>query len=91
MALSTCARKVYQRLLKDGLAREVARNVLPLGTMTRFYATISLRNWLGFLTLRNHPAALLEIRREAEALEELLHTLWPVTMRVWTDEGRPSL
>jgi thymidylate synthase (FAD) len=55
----------YRRLLKRGVAREVARNVLPLGTMTRFYATASLRNWLGFLVLRNHPAALLEIRREA--------------------------
>jgi thymidylate synthase (FAD) len=77
--------------LSRGVAREVARNVLPLGTMTRFYGTVSLRNALAFVYLRNHPAALLEIRREAEALEALLHTLWPVTMRVWTDKGRPAL
>jgi thymidylate synthase (FAD) len=81
----------YQVLLSRGVAREVARNVLPLGTMTRFYGTVSLRNALAFVYLRNHPAALLEIRREAEALEALLHTLWPVTMRVWTDKGRPAL
>jgi thymidylate synthase (FAD) len=81
------------RFLMDklGVAREVARNVLPLSTMTRFYATASLRNWLGFLILRNHPAALLEIRREAEALEGLLAGLFPITLRVWQEEGRPPL
>lgn len=81
----------YRALLDDGLAREVARNVLPLGTMTRFYATASLRNWLGFLVLRNHPAALLEIRREAVTVEAILADLFPTTMKVWTEEGRPSL
>lgn len=81
----------YRRLLEMGVAREVARNVLPVGTMTRFYATASLRNWLGFLVLRNHPAALMEIRREAQAIEAALHDLFPITMRIWTEEGRPSL
>jgi thymidylate synthase (FAD) len=85
------AEATYRQMLDRGLAREVARNVLPLGTMTRFYGTVSLRNALAFCVLRNHPAALLEIRRDAEAFEALLHTLWPVTMRVWTDEGRPCL
>lgn len=81
----------YRTMLDRGVAREVARNVLPLGTMTRFYATASLRNWLAFLVLRNHPAALLEIRREAVAIEALLADLFPISMRVWTEEGRPSL
>jgi len=81
----------YRELLARGLALEVARNVLPLGTMTRFYGTVNLRNAMAFCVLRNHPAALLEIRRDAEAFEALLHTLWPVTMRVWTEEGRPNL
>lgn len=81
----------YDQLLKAGLAREVARNVLPLGTMTRFYGTVNLRNALAFCVLRNHPAALLEIRRDAETFEQILHQLWPVTMRVWVEEGRPSL
>ncbi len=81
----------YRALMARGVAREVARNVLPLGTMTRFYGTVSLRNALAFCYLRNHPAALLEIRREAEALEALLHTLWPVTMKAWTDAGRLAI
>lgn len=81
----------YRRLLEMGVAREVARNALPVGTMTRFYATASLRNWLGFLILRDHPSALLEIRREAEQLKRLLIPLFPITMNVWTEMGRPSL
>lgn len=87
----TDAHRRYRRLLDWGTAREVARNVLPVGTMTRFYATASLRNWLGFLVLRNHPAALLEIRREAQAIEAILADLFPATMRIWTSEGRPTL
>lgn len=81
----------YRTLLAQGVAREVARNVLPVGTMTRFYATASLRNWLGFLVLRNHPAALLEIRREAQVIEDVLADLFPITMSIWIEEGRPSL
>lgn len=85
------AADTYRAMLNAGVAREVARNVLPVGTMTRFYGTVSLRNALAFCILRNHPAALLEIRRDAADFEALLHTLWPVTMRVWTEAGRPSL
>lgn len=74
-----------------GVAREVARNVLPLGTMTRFYATASLRNWLGFLVLRDHESALLEIRREAQAVRAILDGLYSITMRAWKDAGEPAL
>lgn len=82
----------YRHLLNDlGLAREVARNVLPLGTMTRFYGTVSLRNALAFLTLRDHPAALREIRRDAQQLRQILVDLFPITMRVWSEEGEPTL
>lgn len=81
----------YRRLLDMGVAREVARNVLPLGTMTRFYATASLRNWLGFLVLRDHESALLEIRREAQAVRAILDGLFPITMRAWKDAGEPAL
>lgn len=80
----------YQTMLETGLAREVARNVLPIGTMTRFYGTVSLRNCLAFIILRNHPSALLEIRREAQALEEIINDLFPITMRVWNEVGRPQ-
>jgi len=82
---------VYRGMMARGVAREVARNVLPLGTMTRFYATASLRNWLAFLRLRDHESALLEIRREARAVRAVLDGLFPITMRAWSEAGEPSL
>lgn len=86
-----CSAHDYRELLRAGVAREVARNVLPLGTMTRFYGTVNLRNAMAFLTLRDHPAALLEIRRDAQQFRRILCDLFPITMRVWTEEGEPSL
>lgn len=85
------SQQAYDHMLRCGVAREVARNVLPLGTMTRFYGTVSLRNCLAFIILRNHPSALLEIRREAQSLEEIVNGLFPITMRVWNEVGRPQL
>lgn len=81
----------YRSLLECGVAREVARNVLPVGTMTRFYATASLRNWLNFLVLRDHPAALLEIQRPAREVGTILTKLFPMTMVVWRGQGGPQL
>lgn len=42
----------YQQLLELGVAREQARAILPMGTITRFYMTGNLRNWAQFLTIR---------------------------------------
>jgi thymidylate synthase (FAD) len=78
----------YIEMVDDGVAPELARTVLPLGTLTRFYATASLRNWLGFLVQRNDEHAQLEIRRCAEQVEAILNDLYPVTMRLWNEFGR---
>ena len=56
----------YQQVLSYGVAREVARNVLPLATMTQFYATVNPRNLLHFLDLRDDNPALYEIREVAK-------------------------
>ena len=72
----------YELLLSQGVAKEVARMVLPVNLMTRFYATANLRNWLQFLELRTHPTALYEIRLLAEQVREHLTKLFPVTMEM---------
>lgn len=81
----------YQQMLDKGVAREVARNVLPVGTMTQFYATANPRNIMQFLLLRNDPNALAEIRQVAEKIEELFAKQMPVTYEAfkkydWRDE-----
>lgn len=58
----------YQKVLEAGVAREVARNILPLNTYTKFYATANPRNVLQFLMLRDDKHALAEIRWVAEIM-----------------------
>lgn len=69
----------YQNMLGRGVAREVARNVLPVGTMTQFYATANPRNIIQFLLLRNDPNALYEIRKVAEEIERQFAIVMPFT------------
>lgn len=85
------AQRVYRELCEQGLARELARMVLPVGMMTKFYATASLRNWLNFLVLRNAPEAQAEIRVEAQQVEAHIERLFPVSHELWVKNGRPQL
>ena len=63
---------VYEKLLGDeerpGIARELARMVLPLNTYTQWYWKVDLHNLLHFLRLRHDPHAQYEIRAYAEVL-----------------------
>lgn len=81
----------YQYLLDKGVAREVARNLLPVGIFTSFYATANLRNWLSFLSLRTSPDALFEIRESAFKVEQELHKLFPTVLNLWDENGRHQL
>jgi len=69
----------YQNMLNAGVAKEVARNVLPVGIMTQFYVTGNPRNWMQFLTLRNDEHALAEIRAVAEQIEYHFSQNMPLT------------
>lgn len=81
----------YKRLLQAGLARELARMVLPLNTYTRFFGTVNLHNLFHFLKLRLHPHAQWEIREYAQALFNLCEPICPVAFREWakTEEHIP--
>lgn len=82
---------VYVTLLADGVAREVARMVLPVGIYSKMYVTSNLRNWLNFLVLRTAPEAMFEIRQLANQVEEELVKLFPLTMESWSTCGRLQL
>lgn len=77
------AHQLYERLLSMGLAREVARGVLPLDIYTEVYATVDLHNLMHFLGLRLDAHAQWEIRQYAQAMEELCTPLAPVAFDVW--------
>ena len=54
---------------RAGVAKEVARSVLPVGLYTEFYWSVNARSLMNFLSLRNAAAAQHEIRVYAEAAE----------------------
>ena len=44
---------LYKKMLRDGIAKECARFVLPLATPTRLYMTGSVRSWIHYIQLRS--------------------------------------
>jgi thymidylate synthase (FAD) len=71
--------EAYERMLEQGVAKEVARAVLPLSTYTKYYWSCNPRSLMHFCGLRNHESAQYEIRQYAAAAESFLERLMPAT------------
>ncbi len=74
---------VYEQLLEEGLASELARSVLPCGTYTEWYWAADLHNTLHMLSLRLDPHAQFEIRVYAEAMLNLIKPIFPTIISSW--------
>src|SRR3990172_1327531 len=77
----------YESLLKLGVAKELSRNVIPVGIYTEFIWRLNARWLMNFLSLRNADAAMLEIRRYAEAIEQIFAEWMPVTHHAFVECG----
>jgi thymidylate synthase (FAD) len=80
----------YERMLEQGVAKEVARTVLPLSTYTKYYWSCNPRSLMHFCGLRNHESAQYEIRQFAAAAESFLERLMPVTHAAFVANERRS-
>jgi thymidylate synthase (FAD) len=85
----------YQRMLAAGVAREVARIVLPLTIYSSMYVTVNARSLMNFLSLRTaregarYPSfPQREIEMCAERMEELWAELMPLTHAAFEGNGR---
>lgn len=78
---------IYNALLKAGVAKELARTVLPVGTYTEFYASANARALMHFISLRGDETAQWEIRQYANILAETLDRLMPVTYASFIANG----
>jgi thymidylate synthase (FAD) len=72
------AEEAYAAALDRGIAKEVARMVLPLATPTRLYMTGSVRSWIHYLAARLDPATQLEHRQVAVDVAEIFREEFPV-------------
>lgn len=77
------AKESYDRLTASGVARELARAVLPQAMYTEFYASANLLNWIKFIALRDDEHAQQEIVEVAREIKSILNALYPQTMRAW--------
>lgn len=75
----------YRQLLHLGCPRELAREVLPVGTYTHMFATVNLHNLFGFFRERLHPHAQWEIRQYAQAMLDLIQPVAPVCVQAFKD------
>jgi thymidylate synthase (FAD) len=74
------AKKAYGAALNAGIAKEVARKVLPEGlTMSRMYMNGSLRSWIHYLSIRTDKATQKEHRIVAEKIRSVISPLFPST------------
>ena len=94
-ATSIAAYEAYQRMLEAGVAREVARIVLPLNIYSSMYVTMNARSLMNFLSLRTKREGThfpsfpqREIEMVAEQMEALWAPLMPYTHEAFNENGR---
>lgn len=78
----------YQYLLKGGIAKEMARMVLPLSLYTQFYWTVNARSLMNFLNLRTGEDAQWEIRQYAETIQDYFANAMPITFAAWISNNK---
>lgn len=78
----------YANALKRGVAKEVARALLPEGlTPSRLYMNGTMRSWIHYLKQRLHPSTQKEHRVLAESILAQLTLVAPITMRAFFGES----
>jgi thymidylate synthase (FAD) len=85
----------YQRMLEAGVAREVARVVLPVTLYSSMYVTMNSRSLMNFLSLRTKREGTFfpsfpqrEIEMVADKMEQFWAPLMPMTAEAFTKNGR---
>ncbi len=73
----------YDWLLQKGVAREMARMVLPVNIYTECYSTWDLKNLLHFIALRDDSHAQAEIQEYGRAIKVICQDLFPWTMAAY--------
>ena len=68
----------YDTMIENGVAKEVARMILPLATQTTMYMKGSLRSWIHYIELRTEQNTQKEHREIAEKCKKIFIKKFPV-------------
>jgi thymidylate synthase (FAD) len=71
------AMSLYKQMLDRGVAKECARNVLPLCVGTKIYMTGSCRSWIHYITLRTANGTQKEHMQVAEGAKKVFIEQFP--------------
>ena len=74
---------LYQLLLDKGVAKECARDVLPLASPTRLYMNGTLRSWMHYCDLRCDHGTQLEHQYIAQQCQSLIENQFPQVYNAW--------
>jgi len=92
----SCARctstafETYERLVEAGVARELARSVIPVGAYTEFFWTVNARAPDELRLTSRAETAQREIRRYADAVEQFFAARMPVTHAAFVAANRTA-
>jgi thymidylate synthase (FAD) len=82
------AKWTYVRLVESGVAKEVARMVLPMTTQSTIFMSGTIRSWIHYIKLRTKEDTQKEHRLVAEAIKDIFIQQLPILSEAldWTNE-----
>ena len=72
------AQDLYNELIREGIAKECARFVLPLATPTKLYMTGTIRSWIHYIDLRSAHGTQKEHMDLVEEIRKIFKTEFPI-------------
>jgi len=76
---------LYNEMLEAGVAKECARDILPLATPTKMYMNGTLRSWIHYIDLRTANGTQLEHKLVAEEVKRIFQDQFPlISKAVWS-------
>lgn len=79
--ITNMALSMYEQAVKEGIAKESARFLLPMSTETKMYMVGSVRSWIHYLEVRLKPDVQLEHREIAEGIWAIFMQQFPIIGR----------
>ena len=83
------SKALYDGMIKDGIAKECARFILPLATPTRLYMSGSVRSWIHYIDLRSANGTQKEHQDIAVKCKNIFITRLPIIAEAlgWTKDS----
>lgn len=77
--------EAYRQLLEKGVAREIARSVLPVANYTEIFWKVNLHNFFNYARLRRDSHAQKEIREFADSMFKMVEQKFPIACEAFND------